>query len=359
MKTTNYKSRIINATKRKLSSLVTSHPSLRSGFGLIEIIIVTAIVTIALFGFSQSSVVALKLLRAEKENLGASLLAGEALEAVRALRDESWSNNIAPSVNGVFYYPVIENSKWKLDTTAPLPINGKYSRYVIFDQVLRDQQDKISSSGTPDPSTRKVTARVINGNKISELITYLTNYQESLGGSSETKSVYFEDATTDADLSNFPSNNSGNGDSGQSFTTLSSSLSVTKVELYLKRTTSVPSNIYVELRSTAVGTVLGVSNTIVSGTISSSALSWVEFRFPSPVNLSATTKYYLRLRSNPSSTDAGSGSAGTLNWGYRQTSQSPYSGGDAIRYIGRLSNPSDPGQVLDQYDFGFRVYALQ
>jgi len=336
------------------------------GFGLIEIVIVTAVVTVALFAFLQAGVLAVRLLGAEKENLEATLLAKEALEAVRSARDESWTSNIAALANGTNYYPVVVNSKWSLTAVPPALINNKYTRYVIFDKVFRDGRDRIASSGTLDPNTKKVTARIEwikhtgsgGVNSSAELTTYITNFLEPLGGSTETKTIFFEDATTDANLAVFPSNNAGDGDPAQSFTALTS-LKTSKVELFLRRATVSPSDIYAELRTSPAGAILGTSNIITSSTISNSIFSWVEFRFSIPVSLAAATVYYIRLRSVPSSTDASSGSAGTVNWGYKQTPPSPYGGGEARRYIGRLSNPSDSGQILDQYDYGFRVYAIQ
>lgn len=333
----------------------------KKGFGLVEIIIVTAIVTTALVGFLQTEVLSVKLLRNERENLEATLLAQETIEAVRSTRDESWTNKIATLINGTTYYPVIQSGKWVLTTTPPPPVNGKYTRLVVFGEVRRNAQDQISPTGAVDAGTRRVTSRVTWGSptKQIELVTYLTNFLEPLGGPTETKTIFYEGATTDGDLANFPSNNSGNGDPAQGFTTLVSPISVSKAELFLKRTTASPSNIFAELRASPTGAVLGVSNIITSTTISNSALTWVEFRFASPVSLAALTKYYIRLRSIPSSNDAFSGSAGTINWGYLQTPSSPYAGGEARRYVGRLSNPGDTGQQLDQYDYGFRVYTTQ
>jgi type II secretory pathway pseudopilin PulG len=329
------------------------------GFGVIEMVVVTGIVSMTLFAFLQTSILAIKLLRAEKENLEATLLAQEAMEAARSIRDESWANNIASLANGTRYYPMVENGKWKLKTISPGLINGKYDRYVIFSEVRRDAQDKIASGGTLDPNTKKITTYTEYSGKTKTIVSYMTNFVASLGGATETLVVSFVDATTDADLGSFPSNNSGDGDPAQSFTTLTSSIAVSKIELYLRRTTTSPSDIYVELRQTPTGAVLGTSNTITGFTISTTSPAWVEFRFNDPVSLNALTLYYMRLRSSPSSTDTGSGSAGTLNWSYQQTASSPYLGGKARRYVGRLSNPGDAGQELDQYDYGFKVYALQ
>ena len=330
---------------------------LQNGFGLVEIIIVTAIVTVALFGFLQAGTLALKLLRNERQNLEASLLAEEAVEAVRSVRDESWAGNIAWRPNGTLYYPTVINGKWQMATSSPGFINGMYVRSVSFNQVFRNASDQIAPSGTNDPGTKKVTAVVAWGLKQITLTAYLTDFQSSVSVASEVKSIFYDGAITDADLGSFPSN-AGNGDPEQSFTTVGA-ITATKVELLLKRTTAAPSDIYVEIRTGPTGTVLGTSPFIGGSTIATSSPAWVEFRFPDEIALAASTMYYIRLRSQPSSTGAGSGSAGTIHWNYTQTASSPYAGGDARRYVGRLSDPNDAGQVLTQYDFGFRVYALQ
>src|SRR3989338_6991632 len=316
------------------------------GFCLIEVVIVTAIITVSLFAFLQAGILAVRLLRNEKENLELTLLAGEAMEAVRAVRDESWTANIAPLAASTPYFPLIENGKWKLATVPPALLSGKYHRYIYIGDVYRDLQDKIiSSGGTLDANTKKITAVATSTSKTVTLVSYIANFRESLAPPVETKVVSFESAIT-------------NGDPVQTFTT-TGAVEATAVELYLRRATTNPSDIYAEIRSSPTGAVLGTSQIITGSTIASSSPSWVAFRFPDPIQLSASTQYSIRLRSIPSSTDAGSGSAGIIRWGYLQSASSPYAGGDARRYAGRLSNPSDAGQLLDQYDYGFRVYDLQ
>lgn len=334
------------------------HFDMRRGFGLIEIVIVTAIVSGALFIFSQAGAVALKLLRHEKETLEMTLLAQEGLEAVRSLRDESWAHNIDAHDEGTDHYITVESGKWNISHTSAPPI-GQYARAVAIEQVFRDAQDRISPSGTLDSGTVKVTARVTKPGRTVSLISYLTDFQQYIPRPAEAIAVSYEDAGTDADLGNFPSHNAGNGDPAQSFTTLASAIKVTKVSLLLRRATASPSNVYLEIRSTPVSAALGASVTAHSATISQDAARWVDFSFPEPVALAAETSYYLRLRSIPDSTIAFSGSVGTLHWLYRQTAGSPYAGGIARRYIGRQDNKDDQGVPLDQYDFGFKVYALQ
>jgi len=332
--------------------------SLQSGFGLIEVVIVTAIVIVALSAFLQTGVFSIRLLRGQTESLTATMLAQEGMEAVRAVRDESWTNNIAALTNATTYYPVIINSKWTLTTNNPGVQNGLYSRSIIFDQVFRDAQDDIAASGTLDTNTKKITVTVTWSNKQEQLIAYITNFQEQLSLPTESSVISYNGAVTDADIISFPSSDMGDGDPAQSFTTSVSAISVTRIDALLRRTTNTPSDIYAEIRTTPTGTILGTSHLINASTIATSSAAWVTFRFSPTVSLAPSTNYYIRLGSTPSSLTAGSGSKGFLNWVYLQTASSPYSGGVARRYIEK-TGPSDNGQQLDQYDFGFNVYALQ
>lgn len=162
--------------------------STQKGFGMVEVVVVAALIAGTLFAFTQAGIVSLRLLRRERENLEATLLAREALEAVRSVRDESWIANIgwrtetplaSPSLP---YHPVLAAGRWTLATTSPGLIDGKYARYVEFENVGRDLQDRIvSSGGINDPGTRKVTATASSSAVAITLITYITDFQSYLG----------------------------------------------------------------------------------------------------------------------------------------------------------------------------------
>ncbi len=164
---------------------------------------------------------------------------------------------------------------------------------------------------------------------------------------------------TNADLASFPSN-SGWGDPAQSFRTGNENIYVRAVELYLRKATGDPSDIYLEVRAgSAVGGVLGRS-LMLDGASLATSHGWAAFVFPSPIFLLQNTQYFLRLRSLPDSTIAFSNATGTIYWGYEHAVASPpaYAGGDAWRYAGQNNNPSYEGQRLgpaDQYDFSFRI----
>ncbi len=337
------------------------------GFGLIEVVVVSALVVTALVGFAQAGATAVRLLHSEQNNLEATLLAREALEAVRSVRDESWAGNIAwrtqsPLASPSFwYYPTVVNGKWLLATTSPGLISGTYNQYVFFERVGRDSSDRIvSSGGTNDAGTRKVTAVVSGASQLVVLTAYITDFQSYLPKFTEKKVIAFDDlGMTNNNLASFPSDNAGLGDPAQGFTVGASPLAVSRLELLMSRGTSAPSPVYAELRAGPTGVVVGTSQVVVSATLPLGAPAWTTFQFPDVVSLASGAKYYIRLRSIPSSTDAGSGSAGTIYWNYLQTPSSPYAGGEARRYVGQFSDVSDAGKPLDEYDFGFRVYAIQ
>lgn len=146
------------------------------GFGIIEIIVAVAVISVALFTIQQVSFLYLKQNIENKKNLKASYYAEEALEAVRSIRDQGWTANIASLTMGANYYPIISSNKWTLTATNPGVIENIYTGQVVIDNVSRDSNDNIvSSGGTDDPNTKKATVTILWEGKSTILTTYLTN----------------------------------------------------------------------------------------------------------------------------------------------------------------------------------------
>src|SRR3990172_6570068 len=101
------------------------------GVGLIEIIIVGAILAIAFVGIVSFLINSRGITFQNTRNTEATFLAKEAMEAVRSIRDESWATNLATLTSGTIYYPVISGNEWTLATTDPVPINSLYTRTVV------------------------------------------------------------------------------------------------------------------------------------------------------------------------------------------------------------------------------------
>lgn len=156
-----------------------------AAFGLVEIIIAIAIISISLFALSNAANLAFLFIEETTREGRVSFLLEEGLEAVRILRDLSWAENIAPLASDTPYYPIF-NVGWSLVGSDPGPIDGIFTRSVIFEDVYRRDSDyDIVDIGAPDPKTldpetKKVTASVTwvsTNNKISTrtLATYITN----------------------------------------------------------------------------------------------------------------------------------------------------------------------------------------
>lgn len=148
------------------------------GVGIIDILISIAVITLAFWSFSQLAVLGVRVKREAERREAAIYLAEEGIEAVRLLRDESWSAYIASLNAGVDYFPVISGTQWVLEANDPGVISGLYTRTVRFESVDRDANDDIVSSGTLDPDTREVTVSVgwDNPQKEFQITTYLTNF---------------------------------------------------------------------------------------------------------------------------------------------------------------------------------------
>ncbi len=154
---------------------------LQKGVSIIEVIIALSIIFIAFFSFLTLAQYSLKLQDQSKSKLEAINIATETIEATRSVRNEDWDKFTSLSLDTP-YYPVILSNKWTLSSTNPGLINGVYDRWVIIEKVYRDVDDNISSSGTEDSQTKKITAFVEwndrNQIKQIDLITYLTNWND-------------------------------------------------------------------------------------------------------------------------------------------------------------------------------------
>ena len=154
------------------------------GIGLIEILIVTAVLAVGFLAVISFLIFSRGVTFQIARVTGATSLAKEAIEAVRGMRDEGWNTNIELALDTATpatYYPVIFADKWTLSTTNPGKINNLYTRTVVVEDVGRDGNDNIvASGGSADPNTKKVTATVTwteaGRNKQATITTYITNF---------------------------------------------------------------------------------------------------------------------------------------------------------------------------------------
>lgn len=159
----------------------------KRGFGLIEILIATAIIGVALTALSGVIQSAFRVTDDDVLRVQAEFLAEEGLEVARLLRDSGWDSSIAPLVKGTVYFPVFDavSGMWTLRTSDPGPIDGTFSRALVFEDVYRrDNDDDIvpfsdQSSKTLDQGTVGILSRVSwagrTGSSEVEEKTYLTD----------------------------------------------------------------------------------------------------------------------------------------------------------------------------------------
>lgn len=155
----------------------------QKGLGMVEIIVVTAVIITAFTAILQLFKLQVQTERAKREELQAYALLSEALEAVRSVRDAGWSN-ISSLTLGADYYPVIASGAWTLSLTDPGPVDG-YSRWVVASSVRRGTNgDIVFSGGTVDADTFQINAYAEwqsgGSAKTRTLTTYLTNWQSKL-----------------------------------------------------------------------------------------------------------------------------------------------------------------------------------
>ena len=149
----------------------------KDGFGVAEIVVAVAVISLSFFGLLAVANVSLKTLRNNTTNIQTAFLLEESVEAVKILSDSGWSANIVPLSAGTNYYLTFNGATWKATTTNVF-IDNFYERKFVVNNVNRDGNDDIASSGTLDPNTKKITVSVSwlsqNGTTTRSISTYMT-----------------------------------------------------------------------------------------------------------------------------------------------------------------------------------------
>ena len=138
---------------------------------LLELLVVISLLAIILSVGSQAMLVSMQSGKVSGERDVATALANEALEAVRGVTEEKWQNLYNLTGKGTTHYfasSTVSAGKWTLTATSTATdelviMNGTtYTRYVIVDNVQRALATRniVTSGGTDDPSTQKVTVTV-------------------------------------------------------------------------------------------------------------------------------------------------------------------------------------------------------
>jgi prepilin-type N-terminal cleavage/methylation domain-containing protein len=132
----------------------------KNGFGLVEIIVSIAIVTL-IGTFASSAWTQYIKVNTRSNNLSRSaIITSEVSEALIMWRDTSWSTRINSLTKNTPYYVSWNGSAYATSTTA-VAFQGLYAASFTLSQVNRDgSSNVVSSGGTLDANTLKATVVV-------------------------------------------------------------------------------------------------------------------------------------------------------------------------------------------------------
>lgn len=149
-----------------------------------EVMVAVAIAVMFFLAIYEMIIFANKITANSLRRVEAVNYAQEGIEAVRTIRDESWSTNLTSIVNDTNYYLAISGGKWTVSQTPAPLLNTMFTRTIKFYEVSRDVDGNIvASGGTVDPKTKRVVSAVSwserSQNYTVSLETYITNFLDN------------------------------------------------------------------------------------------------------------------------------------------------------------------------------------
>lgn len=136
------------------------------GITAVEMLVGISILAVVFIAISFSIMQFINTGRDVADRTQALFLAEEGLEMVRYIRDAQWQH-IADLTNGTTYY--LEVTGGTIATTTVPEVIGIYTRSFMVSPVERDGNDDIVQSGTPDSTSKYVTATVSWGNPVQSV----------------------------------------------------------------------------------------------------------------------------------------------------------------------------------------------
>lgn len=152
----------------------------KKGFGLVEVVIGSAVLSVALLGISGFFQTVLRASRVTESAVQGDYLLEEGMEAVKIFRDKSYTSNIKNMSTTTTYYFSWTGTNWATTTTRTI-VDGKYERNLTFQDVKRDSITKdISATGVYDPDVKLITVSVawwtpVVGTTTRSIQTYIVN----------------------------------------------------------------------------------------------------------------------------------------------------------------------------------------
>lgn len=151
---------------------------IKNGFGLVEMIIGAAILSVSLLSISRFFQATNRASSLTKSSIQGDYLLEEGVEAVKLLRDAGYENNILKISTTTPHYFLWNGTNWAT-TTVDMFIDGKFERKFTLADVKRDVNSDIATTGTYDPDIKLVTVSVSwrdpVGTTTRSIQTYITN----------------------------------------------------------------------------------------------------------------------------------------------------------------------------------------
>jgi hypothetical protein len=152
----------------------------KSGFSLVEAIVGVAIITITIGSLVVTYNFYTKAGLGAAGGIQAGYLLEEGAEVLAFWRDAGWTANIGSlAASSTYYFEWKNNDSWAA-TTSNRFIDGVFQRSFILENVKRDGNGNIvSTGGNPDAGTKKATISVAwfgrQGTTTKSVSTYITN----------------------------------------------------------------------------------------------------------------------------------------------------------------------------------------
>lgn len=133
----------------------------KKGISIVEVIIAVSIVLIVGISFASGLSKSLFLSNKALRSSQAAWILEDSAEAVKTIRDASWSNISGLNMNTTYYLIFDTNTNtWATTLVDPGSIDGIFSRQVVVSNVNRDGNDDISVAGTNDSNTKYINVTV-------------------------------------------------------------------------------------------------------------------------------------------------------------------------------------------------------
>ncbi len=154
--------------------------SYKKGFGLVEVVIAAAIISVVIGAVITAASSFLTTSIRNTSDVKTGYLLEEGVEALKIMRDASFSAHIDTLSDNTPYYVYWTGSTWRA-TTSTSTIDSIFYRTISLSSVYRNGSDDISSSGTLDEGMRKATVTVAwfdtsrKATTTKSLVTYIAD----------------------------------------------------------------------------------------------------------------------------------------------------------------------------------------